>query len=147
VSRGLAVLLAVLAGCFVGLQAPINARLGRQVGSLQAATVSFVVGTLVLLLVASLSSGGLGGITNAGRAPWWALIGGILGAVYVTVALVTVRTLGVSGLTAIVVTGQLTIAVVVDRFGLLGVAKQQISAARVAGLVFLLVGVVLVVRR
>jgi bacterial/archaeal transporter family-2 protein len=147
VSRGLAVLLAVLAGCFVGLQAPINARLGRQVGSLQAATVSFVVGTLVLLLVASLSSGGLGGITHAGRAPWWALIGGILGAVYVTVALVTVRTLGVSGLTAIVVTGQLTIAVVVDRFGLLGVAKQQISAARVAGLVFLLVGVVLVVRR
>jgi bacterial/archaeal transporter family-2 protein len=147
VSRGLAVLLAVLAGCFVGLQAPINARLGRQVGSLQAATVSFLVGTLVLLLVASLSSGGLGGITNAGRAPWWALIGGILGAVYVTVALVTVRTLGVSGLTAIVVTGQLTIAVVVDRFGLLGVAKQQISAARVAGLVFLLVGVVLVVRR
>ena len=106
-SRGLAVLLAVLAGCFVGLQAPINARLGRQVGSLQAATVSFVVGTLVLLLVASLSSGGLGGITNAGRAPWWALVGGILGAVYVTVALVTVRTLGVSGLTAIVVTARI----------------------------------------
>ena len=146
-SRGLAVLLAVLAGCFVGLQAPINARLGRQVGSLQAATVSFVVGTLVLLLVASLSSGGLGGITNAGRAPWWALVGGILGAVYVTVALVTVRTLGVSGLTAIVVTGQLAIAVVVDRFGLLGVAKQHVGAARVLGLVFLLVGVVLVVRR
>jgi transporter family-2 protein len=147
VSRGLAVLLAVMAGCFVGLQAPVNARLGRQVGSLQAATVSFVVGTLVLLLVAALSSRGLGGITGAGRVPWWALIGGILGAVYVTVALVTVRTLGVSGLTAIVVAGQLTIAVVVDRFGLFGIAKQQIGVARVAGLVFLLVGVVLVVRR
>ena len=65
----------------------------------------------------------------------------------VTVALVTVRTLGVSGLTAIVVAGQLTIAVVVDRFGLLGIAKQQIDVTRVAGLVFLLVGVVLVVRR
>ena len=146
-SRGLAVLLAVVAGCFVGLQAPINARLGRQVGSLQAATVSFLVGTLLLLLVASLSSRGLEGITSAGRAPWWALIGGILGAVYVTVALVTVRTLGVSGLTAIVVAGQLTIAVVVDRFGLLGIAKQHIDVTRVAGLVFLLVGVVLVVRR
>jgi bacterial/archaeal transporter family-2 protein len=147
VSRGLAVLLAAVAGCFVGLQAPINARLGRQVGSLQAATVSFLVGTLVLVLVASVSNRGLGTITSAGRAPWWALVGGILGAVYVTVALVTVRTLGVSGLTAIVVTGQLAIAVLVDRFGLLGIAKQHIGASRVAGLVFLFVGVVLVVRR
>jgi len=147
VSRGLAILLAAVAGCFVGLQAPINARLGRQVGSLQAATVSFLVGTLVLLLVASVSSRGLGTITSAVRAPWWALVGGILGAVYVTVALLTVRTLGVSGLTAIVVSGQLAIAVLVDRFGLLGIAKQHIGASRVAGLVFLLVGVVLVVRR
>jgi transporter family-2 protein len=147
VSRGLAVLLAAVAGCFVGLQAPINARLGRQVGSLQAATVSFLIGTLVLVLVASVSNRGLGTITSAGRAPWWALVGGILGAVYVTVALVTVRTLGVSGLTAIVVSGQLAIAVVVDRFGLLGIAKQHIGASRVTGLVLLLVGVVLVVRR
>lgn len=146
-SRGLAVLLAVVAGCFVGLQAPINARLGREVGSLQAATVSFLVGTLVLVLVASLSSRGLRPITSAPQAPWWALAGGILGAVYVTVALLTVRTLGVSGLTAIVVSGQLAIAVVVDRFGLLGITKQHIGASRVAGLVFLMVGVVLVVRR
>jgi len=147
VSRGLAVLLAAIAGCFVGLQAPINARLGRQIGSLQAATVSFLIGAFVLVLVASVSSGGITGIANARQAPWWALLGGILGAVYVTVALLTVRTLGVSGLTAIVVAGQLTIAVVVDRFGLLGIARQHVGAARVAGLVFLLVGVVLVVRR
>lgn len=146
-SRALAVALAVLAGSFAGMQAPVNARLGRQAGSLQAATVSFLVGTLVLLLVASLSSRGLPSITTVGRVPWWALIGGVLGAVYVTVAVLTVRTLGVSGLTAIVVTGQLSMAVVIDRFGLLGVSKQHIDAPRVAGLVFLLVGVVLVVRR
>jgi len=147
VSRGLAVVLAIAAGCFVGLQAPVNARLYRQIGSLQAATVSFLIGTLALILVASLSRGGLSGIGHAGKAPWWALIGGVLGAFYVTVALLTVRTLGVSGLTAIVVTGQLAIAVVVDRFGLFGIAKQHIGAPRAVGLVLLLVGVVLVVRR
>ncbi len=146
-SRGLAILLAVAAGCFVGLQAPVNARLGRQVGALQAATVSFTIGTLALILVASLSSGGLSSIGSATRAPWWALVGGILGAFYVTVALVTVRTLGLSSLTAIVVTGQLAIAVVVDRFGLLGIARQNIDASRIVGLVLLVVGVVLVVRR
>jgi len=58
-----------------------------------------------------------------------------------------VRTLGLSALTAIVVSGQLAIAVVVDRFGLLGITKQHIGAPRIIGLVLLLVGVVLVVRR
>jgi transporter family-2 protein len=147
VTRGLAVLLAASAGVFVGLQAPVNSRLGKEIGSLQAATVSFTVGLLALIVVASLSSGGISGVANAGKAPWWALIGGVLGAFYVTVALITVRTLGLSALTAIVVSGQLAIAVVVDRFGLLGITKQQIGAPRIIGLVFLLVGVVLVVRR
>ncbi len=146
-SRGLAVLLTAAAGCFVGMQAPINARLARQIGSLQAATVSFLVGTLALILIAALSRGGLAGIDNAGKAPWWALIGGLLGAFYVTVALLTVRTLGASGLTAIVVAGQLAIAVAIDRFGLFGIAKEHIAAPRVIGLVLLLAGVVLVVRR
>jgi transporter family-2 protein len=147
VTRGLAVLLAASAGVFVGLQAPVNSRLGKEIGSLQAATVSFTVGLLALIVVASLSSGGISGVANAGKAPWWALIGGVLGAFYVTVALITVRTLGLSALTAIVVSGQLAIAVVVDRFGLLGITKQQIGTPRIIGLAFLLVGVVLVVRR
>jgi bacterial/archaeal transporter family-2 protein len=147
VTRGLAVLLAAAAGVFVGLQAPVNSRLGKEIGSLQAATVSFTIGLLALIIVASLSSGGISGVANAGKAPWWALIGGVLGAFYVTVALITVRTLGLSTLTAIVVSGQLAIAVVVDRFGLLGITKQHIGTPRIIGLVFLLVGVVLVVRR
>ena len=146
-SRSLAVLLAVAAGCFVGLQAPVNARLGREVGKLQAATVSFSIGLLALLVVTAISSGGFSGIANVSKAPWWSLIGGVLGAFYVTVALVTVRTLGLSALTAIVVSGQLAIAVVVDRFGLLGITKQQIGAPRIIGLVLLVIGAVLVVRR
>jgi bacterial/archaeal transporter family-2 protein len=147
VSRGLAVLLGVGAGCLVGMQAPINSRLGKVLGSVQAATFSFLVGTVVLVLVASFVRGGLGTLGHVGRAPWWALVGGLLGAVYVTVALVAVRTLGASGLTAVVITGQLAISVVIDRFGLFGIAKQHIGAPRVIGLVLLAAGVVLVVRK
>lgn len=146
-TRGLAVLLAAIAGALVGMQAPVNSRLGRTLGSVQAATFSFVVGTVALALVASLFYGGLGSFGDAGKAPWWALVGGLLGAVYVTVAILTVRTLGVSGLTAIVISGQLAAAVAIDRFGLLGVAKQPIGVGRVIGLVLLVVGVLLVVRR
>lgn len=99
---------------------------------------------MLILLVAR---GGVGGLGQTGRAPWWGLAGGLLGAVYVTVALVAVRTLGASGLTAAVIAGQLAISVVVDRFGLLGVAKQQIDAGRVVGIVLLVTGVALIVRK
>jgi transporter family-2 protein len=146
-SRGLAVLLGVGAGCLVGMQAPINSRLGKTVGSLQAATVSFLVGTIALLVIAAFVRGGLGNLAHATRAPWWALVGGLLGAVYVSVALVAVRTLGASGLTAVVITGQLVISVAIDRFGLLGVARQAIGVQRIAGLALLAAGVLLVVRK
>jgi len=58
-----------------------------------------------------------------------------------------VRTLGASGLTAVVITGQLAISVVIDRFGLLGIAKQHIGAARIVGLALLIAGFLLVVRK
>jgi transporter family-2 protein len=147
VSRGLAVVLGVVAGALVGMQAPINSRLGKSIGTIQAATFSFLVGTVVLLAVAAFASGGWGNLGHVGRAPAWALIGGLLGAVYVSVAIVAVRTLGVSGLTAVVILGQLGVSVAIDRFGLLGVAKIPISSGRIVGIVLLVAGVVLVVRR
>jgi transporter family-2 protein len=147
VTRTLAVALAAGAGILVGMQAPVNSRLGRNVGSVQAATFSFLVGSLALVLIASLFYGGLGSFTNVSKAPWWALFGGLFGAVYVTVAILTVRTLGVSALTAAVIAGQLGAAVVIDRFGLLGVARQPIGAQRIVGLGLLVLGVFLVVRR
>jgi transporter family-2 protein len=147
VSRGLAVLVGVGAGCLVGMQAPINSRLGKTVGSVQAASFSFLVGTAVLLAIVVFVHGGLGSLGRVGQVPWWALVGGLLGAVYVTVALLAVRTLGASGLTAVVIAGQLAISVAIDRFGLFGLAKQHIDASRILGLVLLMVGVVLVVRR
>jgi bacterial/archaeal transporter family-2 protein len=147
VSRGLAVLVGVGAGCLVGMQAPINSRLGKSVGSVQAASFSFLIGTALLLAIAAFVHGGLGSLGQVRHVPWWALVGGLLGAVYVTVALVAVRTLGASGLTAVVITGQLAISVAIDRFGLFGIARQHVDASRILGLVLLVVGVVLVVRR
>ncbi|MEA2139980.1 MAG: bacterial/archaeal transporter family-2 protein [Solirubrobacteraceae bacterium] len=146
-SRAVAVSIGVGAGCLVGMQAPINSRLGKSVGTPEAATFSFLVGTVALVLILLIARGGVGGLGQIGRAPWWALVGGLLGAVYVSVALVAVRTLGASGLTAVVIGGQLAISVVIDRFGLLGVAKQAVGAQRILGLALLAVGVALVVRK
>ncbi|HXB64561.1 MAG TPA: DMT family transporter [Solirubrobacteraceae bacterium] len=146
-SRLFAVLLAGGAGALVGMQAPVNARLGRGVGSLQAALFSFLVGTVALAVAATVAKGGLGSFRHVGGVPWWALIGGLLGATYVTVAILTVRTLGATGLTVAVITGQLAISVAIDRLGLLGIARQPLALHRIVGLALLVAGVVLVVRR
>jgi bacterial/archaeal transporter family-2 protein len=147
VSKTLAVLVGAGAGCLVGMQAPINSRLGKTVGGVQAASFSFLLGTLALVSITFVLRGGLGSWGHVGRVPWWALIGGLLGAVYVFVALEAVRTLGASGLTAVVITGQLAISVAIDRFGLLGVAKESIGIQRIVGLALLVAGVALVVRK
>jgi transporter family-2 protein len=142
----LAVAVTAAAGTLIALQAPVNSRLGKGVGTLPAAVFSFALGLAALIVIAFIAAGGLGSLGRVGNVPWWALIGGVLGAIYVSSVLVTVRTLGASGVTAATIAGQLAMAVVVDQLGLVGVARHPITAARVAGLVLLGVGVWLVVR-
>jgi transporter family-2 protein len=77
---------------------------------------------------------------------WYYLIGGVLGAAYVTIALIAVSTIGAGGVAAATITGQLTAAVVIDRLGVLGLEETPFSAARIAGVVLLLAGTYLIVR-
>jgi transporter family-2 protein len=146
VDRGVAVIITACAGGFVALQAPINSRLGSAVGTFQGALVSFLIGTVALAIIAALSHGGLGQIAEARGLSWYWFLGGLLGAVYVTTILVTVRTLGAGGVTAATITGQLSMAVAVDHFGWFGIARQPVTVARVAGIVLLALGVWLIVR-
>ena len=60
-------LTAVVGGGVIAMQAPINSRLGKHVGTFQAAFVSFAVGTLALLVIAALSKGGLGSLRHVGE--------------------------------------------------------------------------------
>ncbi len=144
--RNLAVLLTAFTGGLVALQAPINSHLGRSIGTWQAAFLSFAIGTVALAMIAALATGGIGRIAGARDVSVLYLTGGLLGAAYITSVLVTVRTLGLGGVTAATIAAQLAISVVVDHFGLLGVTKQPITATRVAGVVLLGLGTYLVVR-
>ena len=144
--RGLAVVLTAAVGGLIALQAPINTVLGRAVGTWQAAFLSFIVGTACLAVIAAFASGGLGTLGEARHLSPIYLLGGVLGALYVTTALVTVRSLGAGGVVAATIAGQLAIGVAVDQFGWLGVEREPITLAKVAGLLLLALGVFLVVR-
>lgn len=143
--RGLAVLLTACAGGLIALQPPINAGLGRATGSLPAAFVSFVLGTVALAAIVVLS-GKAGGIASTFDVRWYYLVGGLLGAVYVSTALIAVTAIGAGGVAAATVTGQLIASVAIDRLGLFGLDEVPLSPERAIGVAFLLVGTVLVVR-
>jgi transporter family-2 protein len=145
-SRFAAVALTAAAGSLVALQAPINSKLGKELGTFQAASVSFLIGLVALVAIALVGAGGLGSLGHVGRLPWWYFLGGLLGAAYVVSVIITVRTLGAGGVTAATIAGQLAMAVVIDQFGIAGVTRHPISAARVAGVALLGTGVYLVVR-
>jgi bacterial/archaeal transporter family-2 protein len=142
----LAALATVFAGGLIALQAPINSILGRAVGSLAAASVSFAIGLAALVAITLLVGGGFGRLGEAGNLSWYYLTGGILGAVYVTTALIAVRTLGAGGVTAATIAGQLTLSVVLDRLGVLGLDERGLTPGRIVGVTLLAVGTFLVVR-
>jgi bacterial/archaeal transporter family-2 protein len=143
--RGVAIVVATTIGGTLALQAPLNSLLGRTVGGFQATIVAFAIG-LTALLAVSVVAGGLGGIADAGDAPWWALVGGgLISALYVASIVFTVRALGAGGLTAATITGQFAIALVVDHYGWLGVERQPITLLRLAGLALLAAGTWLIV--
>ena len=138
-------LLTACAGGLVAVQAPINAGLGRATGGLPAALVSFSVGSLALAAIVILS-GKAGGLSSTFDVSWYYLLGGLLGAIYVTNALIAVSVIGAGGIAAATVTGQLTMSVAIDRLGLFGLDQVPLSAERIVGVGLLLAGTALVVR-
>lgn len=143
--KGLAVLLMGAVGGLIALQAPINAGLGKATGGVGAAAVNFAVGGALLLAILVLS-GKAGGLGSVGEVRWYYLIGGLLGAAYVLTALILVEEIGAGGIAAATITGQLTLSVIIDRLGILGLDEMPITLDRILGVALLLVGTFLIVR-
>jgi transporter family-2 protein len=142
-----AALLALFAGGLIALQAPINGELGEHVGSVTAATVNFTVGAVILIALTMVVGDGFGRIGHAGELPWYYTVGGgALGVAYVVIAVVTVRSLGATGITAATLAGQLGASVALDKAGVLGLAEREITVGRLAGIALLLFGTYLIVR-
>ena len=142
---GVAVLLTAFAGGMVAMQAPINSALGKAAGNFTAATISFAVGTTALLGITLLSNT-KADLSAVGDLRWYYLTGGLLGAIYVTTVLVSVRTLGAGGVTAATISGQLAFSVILDRIGAFGLDEKPLSVGRVLGVALLAAGVFLIVR-
>jgi bacterial/archaeal transporter family-2 protein len=145
VDRGLAVILMAVVGGLIAAQPAMNAGLGKETGRVGAALVSFLVGTLLLAALVVLA-GDAGRISGALNVQWHYLLGGVVGAAYVFTALVVVDSVGAGGVAAATITGQLTLSIVLDRLGVLGLQETPITWERVLGVMLLLGGTYLIVR-
>jgi transporter family-2 protein len=141
-----ALLGAFASGGFLALQAPTNALLARSVGSaVNAAFVSFAVGTLALLAVALAL--GARPTTGAIRTiPWYAWMGGFYGAVFVAMAAWAAPRLGVTMFLTLAIAGQLAMALLLDRIGAFGLTRVDVGPVRLLGVALVLAGVFLVRR-
>jgi transporter family-2 protein len=141
-------LAAVLAcGGLLGLQARINGELGARVGSaLDAATVSFGGGTLLLLLLVGLSPRHRAAVWRLRSAPtrwWWWVTGGVAGATVVAMTAEAVPRIGVALVTVCVVAGTAVGGLGVDQLGLGPGGRKPVTALRITGAALAVVAVTL----
>ena len=81
-----------------------------------------------------------------GRAPFWAYLGGLSGAVTVMLTSITVNSvLALSGTLALGLAGQVVYGLLADRFGLLGMTRRTPSAQDIGALVLILSGSLLII--
>ena len=138
-------LMAILAGGGLAMQATINAELGRGLGHpVSAAMVSFAVGTLILFAYVLVLRLPLPTLAKLGAVPWWTwMAGGALGAYFVSAATSLAPRLGVTVLFMAIVAGQLSIAILLDHKGWLSLPERPATAGRLIGVALMFLGIYL----
>ena len=148
--RLLPVLIMVVAGFFISIQGPINARLRLAVDSpVLSAAISFLSGGFVLLcIMATGAFGGTGtGLRGMQSAPLWAYLGGVLGISFVLGSIVAVPQVGVVVVICAAILGQMVGSYLVDTLGWFGVDRVPFNPVRLAGIGLMVLGVLLVQRK
>jgi len=142
----LGVALMVAVGAQLAPQAPINRGLARLTAGVPAAFVSFLVGTAAIVVVCAVG-GELGGVWGVWGAPPGEVVGGLLGAGFVLIALLCVGTIGAGGVAAAAVTGQLLASLALDAAGAFGLESRPLDAASLLGAAAVLAGTYMVLPR
>jgi transporter family-2 protein len=136
------------AGAALPVQGAINAELNGELdAAIAVGALSFGVAALAMALVlaAVLAAGRQAPrVAPLQRVPWWAWLGGLCGATYVTSVFLLIPEIGAAPVVVLTVAGQQLASVAVDRYGLLRLQRRPISRRRLGGVAVLLAGVALI---
>ena len=138
-----AVALAVLAGLAGSVQVAVMGRFGSRIGVVEALTFATCVQLVLSAAILVIARSGTGGLSGAFRAPAWMWLGGVMGLTVVFAITFAQPRIGATATIGILIAGQLVMGALIDRFGLFGVDRIDISAPRAAGIVLLGIGAAL----
>lgn len=140
-------LLPFIVGMGMAVQTGVNTLLARHVGGpLPAALISFAGGCLLLAMLSLPLLLGHGGGIAWGQTRWWHWSGGLFGAAAVAVSIWAAPRIGAANLAAWAIAGQMSISLLLDRYGALGYPQQDLTPARALGALLLVAGVILLRR-
>jgi transporter family-2 protein len=141
------IVVAICIGFLLPLQAGVNAELRTSLGDpIATALASFAVGTVALFVVLVVLRIPMPLDDAWARATWWQWSGGLLGAIYITAAVVLAPRLGAATLVAAVVGGQMVASLLFDHFGWVGFPEHPVNSLRLLGAGLVVGGVILVQR-
>jgi len=138
-------LLVVGAGISVALQQVLNTNLRTELGSpWWAGFISYLVGTVVMLAIATTSSQPWLSPAMIARTSAISWAGGIFGTIFIGTAILMVPRLGAATVLALIVVGQMIASLAFDHFGVFGIPQHSATPVRLAGAALLVLGVTLV---
>jgi len=143
----LSLLLAVAVGALLPLQVAMNMTLRPWFHDpVVAALPNFLVGIVMLGGYMLVMRSKLPNLANLSEVPIWAWLGGLIGASYIIATLQLGPKIGAALLLALILAGQMAMSLVVDHFGWLGFPHHPVNLPRLAGVLLLVVGALLIVR-
>ena len=136
---------AILLGMGLGIQAPINAWIGKRLGSpYWGAGFSISISLVVILLFVFIMVRTIPSAETIWNAPWWVWLGGIFGAMFVAGAIVLGPRMGMALFFTCVVFGQVSISLLIDRFGWFEIQIRELSFSRIVGVLLVIAGILLI---
>lgn len=140
--------LAMGVGLAMAVQTSLNAQLRTHVGSaLNAALISFMIGTVVLAVMVLLLQQDKPNISNIQQIPWYLWFGGCLGVYAISMSIYTAPKLGLLTFTGLMIFGQVVSSMLIDHFAWLGIERTPISLTRLFGAIVIFIGVLLSLQR
>ncbi|MFZ2874838.1 MAG: DMT family transporter [Phycisphaerales bacterium] len=141
----LLIALAFVLGALIPFQAGANVQIGKHLPSnVHATAMNFAIGLAVLILAAAAYKPAGVSAARLGQAPWWAWIGGLMGAAFVLGTVLLAPRLGTVLFLAATVAGQLVASLVIDHWGWMDLGVRQATPGRLAGVALVLAGVVVI---
>lgn len=135
----------LIAGALQAWGPPMNNALREAIGNpWLASVISFLPVVAALSCIALCLPQPLPTAESLAKMPWWAPLGGLIGAFAVVAGLMFVGTVGAGTFAGLTITANILMSLIIDRFGLFGMPVHELSSGRIAGAVLMVAGITLI---